>query len=72
MFCVTTASSVFGCKTTCRTTLTEANIVLYQTSSVTAPDTTSTSPLPCTDPTMIHEAAQSHSINIGSLEEQTQ
>ncbi|XP_068098828.1 membrane-spanning 4-domains subfamily A member 4A-like [Hyperolius riggenbachi] len=37
MFCISISSSVFGCKTVCRGSINEVNIVLYQSKSLNAP-----------------------------------
>ncbi|XP_073441651.1 membrane-spanning 4-domains subfamily A member 4A-like [Dendrobates tinctorius] len=48
MFCITISTSVFGCKTVCRSSFNETVVVIYQTSSLNVPDTTKDGPLDST------------------------
>ncbi|XP_063799596.1 membrane-spanning 4-domains subfamily A member 4A-like isoform X1 [Pseudophryne corroboree] len=42
-FCVTLSTSIFGCKAVCGTSNNEVNVVIYQTTSLSAPNTTAAS-----------------------------
>ncbi|XP_073511324.1 membrane-spanning 4-domains subfamily A member 4A-like isoform X1 [Phyllobates terribilis] len=44
MFCITISTSVFGCKTVCRSSFNETVVVIYQTPSLNVPDTTKDCP----------------------------
>ncbi|XP_068096550.1 membrane-spanning 4-domains subfamily A member 4A-like isoform X1 [Hyperolius riggenbachi] len=39
-FCITITTAVYGCKTVCRTSFNEINIVLYQTTAASVPEAT--------------------------------
>ncbi|XP_077106379.1 membrane-spanning 4-domains subfamily A member 4A-like [Ranitomeya variabilis] len=44
MFCITISTSVFGCKTVCRSSFSETVVVIYQTTPLNVPDTTKDGP----------------------------
>ncbi|XP_069596908.1 membrane-spanning 4-domains subfamily A member 4A-like isoform X2 [Ranitomeya imitator] len=44
MFCITISTSVFGCKTVCRSSFNETVVVIYQTTPLNVPDTTKDGP----------------------------
>ncbi|KAG9466762.1 membrane-spanning 4-domains subfamily A member 4A-like [Eleutherodactylus coqui] len=45
MFCISISTSVFACKTVCRTSLHEMSVVVYQTTTWNAADTTRDAPI---------------------------
>ncbi|XP_073511326.1 membrane-spanning 4-domains subfamily A member 4A-like [Phyllobates terribilis] len=46
MFCITISTSVFGCRTICRTSYEEMSVVIYQATTLNAPVTTTEAPPP--------------------------